>query len=106
LIWAAAIARARETIRATAQQDRQANKRKREAQAGYTRPLSGMNSYKNEDRMSATFARYRILAMVVVFSLSTILAGCSPYTGDPGAKRSQQQTEELRNRINTTQIDR
>ena len=65
-----------------------------------------MNSYKNEDRMSATFARYRTLAIVVVFSLGTILAGCSPYTGDSCAKRSQQQTEELRNRINTTQIDR
>ncbi len=91
-------------LRATAQQDSQASKRK--AQAGYTRPLSGMNSYKNEDRMSATFARYRLLAIVVVFSLGTILAGCSPYAGDPGAKRSQQQTEELRNRINTTQIDR
>jgi len=90
----------------TAHQDRQANKRKRKAQADDTRPLSGMNSYKNEDRMSAKFARYRILAMVVVFSLGTILAGCSPYAGDPGAKRSQQQTEELRDRINTTQIDR
>lgn len=61
---------------------------------------------KNEDRVSVKFAHYRILAAVVIFSLGTVLAGCSPYTGDAGAKRSQQQTEELRNRINTTQIDR
>ena len=93
-------------IRATAYQDRQATRRKRKARTGYIRSLSGMNSYKSEDRMSAIFARYRIFATVVVFSLGTILAGCSPYAGDPGAKRSQQQTEDLRNRINTTQIDR
>ena len=56
--------------------------------------------------MSAIIARYRILGMVVIFSLGSILAGCSPYTGDPGAKRSQQQSKELQNRISTTQIDR
>ncbi len=65
-----------------------------------------MNSYKNEDRGSVKFAHYRILAAVMIFSLGTILAGCSPYDGDPGANRSQQQSEELRDRINTTQIDR
>ncbi len=56
--------------------------------------------------MSVKFAHYRILAALVFFSMGTILAGCSPYDGDSGAKRSQQQAEELRNRINTTQIDR
>lgn len=56
--------------------------------------------------MSAKFTHYRILGIVVIFSLGAILAGCSPYTGDAGAKRTQQQTEELRDRINTTQIDR
>ncbi len=65
-----------------------------------------MNSYENEDRMSATFARYRILGIVVIFSLGTIVAGCSGDMGDTGATRTQQQAEELRNRINTTQIDR
>jgi hypothetical protein len=65
-----------------------------------------MNSYKNEDRVSVKSAHLRILATVVIFSLGTILAGCSPYDGDPGAKRSQLQAEELRDRINTTQIDR
>ncbi len=65
-----------------------------------------MNSYKNEDRGSVKFAHYRILAAVVIFPLGTILAGCSPYDGDSGVKRSQQQAEGLRNRINTTQIDR
>ena len=56
--------------------------------------------------MSAIIARYRILGIVVIFSLGTVLAGCSPYAGDPGAKRTQQQTDDLRNRIKTTQIDR
>jgi hypothetical protein len=67
-----------------------------------------MNSYKNEDCGSVEFARFRILAAaaVVVFPLGTILAGCSPSDGETGAKRSQSQAEELRNRINTTQIDR
>jgi hypothetical protein len=65
-----------------------------------------MNSYKNEDRGSVKFAHYRILAALVIFSLGTILAGCFGDAGDPGVKRSQQQTEELRDRINTTQIDR
>ncbi len=65
-----------------------------------------MNSYNNEDRMSATFARYRILGIVVIFSLGTMLAACSGDMDDPGAKRSQQQSKELQNRISTTQIDR
>ncbi len=73
---------------------------------GKTRSLSGMNLFENEDRMSAKFSHYRTLGVVVIFSLGAILAGCSPFDGDPGAKRSQQQAEELRNRIKTTQIDR
>jgi hypothetical protein len=42
----------------------------------------------------------------VVFTLGVVVAGCSPYQGDSGAKRSQQQSEELQNRIKTTQADR
>ncbi len=56
--------------------------------------------------MSAIIARYRILGTVLILSLGTILAGCTGYGDDPGAKRTQQQSEELRGRINTTQIDR
>ena len=56
--------------------------------------------------MSAIIARYRILGALVIFSLATILAGCSAYTGDQGANRTQQQSEELQDRINSTQIDR
>lgn len=44
--------------------------------------------------------------MVVVFSMSAIVTGCSRDKGDAGAKRSQQQSEQLQNRIKTTQIDR
>jgi hypothetical protein len=61
---------------------------------------------KNEDRMSEFSARFRILAMAVVFSMVAIVAGCSGDTGDRGADRSQQQSEQLQNRIMTTQIDR
>ncbi len=74
--------------------------------AGHIRWFCGTNFYDNEDRMSAIIARYRILGMVVIFSLGTILTGCSPSAGDPGAKRSQQQSKELQNRISTTHIDR
>jgi hypothetical protein len=56
--------------------------------------------------MSATIACYRALAIVVVFILGAIVAGCSSYQGDAGAKRTQQQSEELQNRIKTTQVDR
>jgi hypothetical protein len=65
-----------------------------------------MNSYENEDRMSVKFARIRILAVVVVFATGAIVAGCSGGKIDEGAKRTQQQSEELQNRIMTTQIDR
>jgi hypothetical protein len=56
--------------------------------------------------MSATFDCFRIAAIAAVLSLGVIVAGCSPYEGDPGLKRSQQQSEELQNRIMTTQVDR
>jgi len=57
--------------------------------------------------MSFTFARIRILAVVVVFAAVSMVAGCSGGGKmDAGAKRTQQQSEELQNRIMTTQIDR
>jgi hypothetical protein len=60
----------------------------------------------SENRMSEFTARYRLLAVAVTFSLSTLLAGCGQYAGDAGAKRSQQQSKELQDRIRTTQVDR
>jgi hypothetical protein len=51
-------------------------------------------------------ARFRTLTTVLIFSAGVILAGCSGGGGDPGADRSQQQSEQLQNRIKTTQIDR
>ncbi len=56
--------------------------------------------------MSAIIARYRILGTVLILALGTILAGCTGYEDDPGAKRTQQQSDELRDRIHTIQIDR
>lgn len=57
--------------------------------------------------MSVTFARIRFLAVVVVFAAGSMVAGCSGGGKmDAGAKRTQQQSEELQNRIMTTQIDR
>jgi len=56
--------------------------------------------------MSQFFAHFRILAATVVFSVGVMLAGCSGGTGDPGADRSQQQSKQLQDRINTTQVDR
>ena len=56
--------------------------------------------------MLAIFARIRILAIAAVFSIGATVAGCSDYKVDDGAKRTQQQSEELDNRIMTTQIDR
>ncbi len=70
------------------------------------RPRGDVVTYENEDRMSARITRYRILGMVVIFSLGSMLAGCSGNAGDSGAERSQQQTKELRDRMSTTQIDR
>ena len=56
--------------------------------------------------MSEFIARFRVLAAAVVFSASALVAGCSGDGGDPGADRSQQQSEQLQDRIKTTQIDR
>lgn len=57
--------------------------------------------------MSVIFARFRALAIVAVFAISSMVAGCSNGGKvDEGAKRTQQQSEELQNRIMTTQIDR
>ena len=57
--------------------------------------------------MSVIFARFRALAIVAVFATSSMVAGCSSGGKvDEGAKRTQQQSEELQNRIMTTQIDR
>ena len=56
--------------------------------------------------MSEFYARFRILAMAVVFSVGTLVAGCSEYEGDAGADRTEQQSGQLQNRIKTTQIDR
>jgi len=56
--------------------------------------------------MLATFTRIRILAIAAVFSIGASVTGCSDYKADDGAKRTQQQSEELDNRIMTTQIDR
>lgn len=75
-------------------------------QMGITRPSTGMNSHADEDRMKATNTRFRILGLIVTFSLGTLLIGCSPYGGDAGAERSQQQSEVLQDRIKSTQIDR
>ena len=56
--------------------------------------------------MSQFFAHFRILAVTVVFSVGAMVAGCSGGAGDPGADRSQQQSKQLQDRINTTQVDR
>ncbi len=56
--------------------------------------------------MSEFYARFRILALAAVFSVGAIVAGCSGDAGDRGVDRSQQQSEQLQNRIKTTQIDR
>ena len=56
--------------------------------------------------MSGFFIRIQVLAVAVVLSAGALLAGCSGDMGDPGADRTQQQSEQLQNRIKTTQIDR
>ena len=56
--------------------------------------------------MSEICARFRFLALVAVFSVGAIVAGCTGDSGDRGADRSQQQSEKLQDRIKTTQIDR
>ena len=56
--------------------------------------------------MSAAIKRLRILATAAIVVLGTALAGCTGGTGDTGADRTSQQSEELKDRITTTQIDR
>lgn len=70
------------------------------------RSLNGETTFENEDRMSPVIALFRSLGIVLILSLSFVLAGCTGDMDDPGAKRTQLQAEELRDRINTTQIDR
>jgi len=41
-----------------------------------------------------------------MIALLAVTVGCSRYEGDAGAKRDQQQSEVLQNRIRTTQVDR
>ena len=56
--------------------------------------------------MSIRITRNRLLGVVLLFSVGILFAGCSGYSEDPGAKRSQQQSVDLQNRIKTTQVDR
>lgn len=56
--------------------------------------------------MTVSVSSYRSLAIAAILSLGVMAAGCSSYEGDVGAKRSQQQSETLQNRIKTTQVDR
>ena len=63
-------------------------------------------SFGSEGRMSAASSRFRLLVTVAILSLGATLAGCTGSGGDPGADRSQQQSQELRDRISTTQTDR
>ena len=56
--------------------------------------------------MSPINAIVRFLGVVLVIFLGFTLAGCGSSSGDPGAERSDQQSQDLRNRINSTQIDR
>ncbi len=56
--------------------------------------------------MSELSSRFRTLTTALVFSAGIIVAGCSGDAGDRGADRSQQQSEQLQDRIKTTQIDR
>ena len=55
--------------------------------------------------MSVNFSSIRVYGLAIAMSLGALLAGCGQ-SSDPGAERSQQQSEQLRDRINTTQIDR
>jgi hypothetical protein len=74
--------------------------------AGGGPSLSDACLNENENRMSKFTVRLQLLGMVVILCLGALLAGCSRYTGDAGADRSRQQSQELRERIRTTQVDR
>lgn len=56
--------------------------------------------------MSAASKPIRILALAALLALGVNLTGCTSYSGDEGAERTQEQSEMLRDRISTTQIDR
>jgi hypothetical protein len=56
--------------------------------------------------MSRIRLRFSNLGVALLFALSTLAGGCTSYSGDAGAKRSDQQSEQLRERGSTTQIDR
>jgi len=44
--------------------------------------------------------------MLIIFSMSAVVTGCSSKKLEAAEKRSQEQSAELQNRIMTTQIDR
>ena len=56
--------------------------------------------------MSTKLARNRILELLLIVSFGAVLASCTGGKPDENKQRSQQQSEELRDRIMTTQIDR
>lgn len=56
--------------------------------------------------MFTSTVRYRLLGLVMLLVLGTVLTGCTRYSGDAGAERTEQQSEKLQDRIKTTQIDR
>ena len=51
-----------------------------------------MDSYGNEVRMSVNFSSIRVYGLAIAMSLGALLAGCGQ-SSDPGAERSQQQSE-------------
>ena len=93
-------------ITAFANRDREKDKRTDERGPVISGQSAGSISYENEDRMSELSSRFRTLTTALVFSAGVIVAGCSGDAGDRGADRSQQQSEQLQDRIKTTQIDR
>ena len=56
--------------------------------------------------MSEKSSRKRLLELLVIASLGAVLAACTGGGLDEDKQRSQQQSEELRDRIMTTQVDR
>lgn len=66
----------------------------------------GTGPEEDEDRMPAMSVRCRILGAAAIIALLAFTGACSRYQGDAGANRTQKQSEELQNRIKTTQVDR
>ena len=56
--------------------------------------------------MSEKSARKRLLELLVIASLGAVLVACTGGPLDEDKKRTQQQSQELRDRIMTTQVDR